>query len=208
MIVSQHLFLSDTGKVLPHWQQAFADLKAMRFADPAMVLPAPDIFWLRLRAEQPFREQLLAAREQVGQHQYVVMSDLPNDDEALAVFALGARGYCNSHASVAVLQQIATVVLQGGLWIGASLMQRMVGMSAQAVSPAPKTPAKDLAALLTPRELEVAQIVVSGASNKEIAAKLGIAERTVKSHVGAIFEKLGVRDRLQLALLIRNQSAV
>lgn len=208
MIVSHHLFLSDTGKVLPHWQQAFADLKALRFADPAMVLPAPDIVWLRLRAEQPFREQLLAAREQVGQHQYVVMSDLPNDDEALAVFALGARGYCNSHASAAVLQQIATVVLQGGLWIGASLMQRMVGMSAQAVSPAPKTPAKDLAALLTHRELEVAQIVVSGASNKEIAAKLGIAERTVKSHVGAIFEKLGVRDRLQLALLIRNQSAV
>lgn len=208
MIVSHHLFLSDTGKVLPHWQQAFADLKALRFADPAMVLPAPDIVWLRLRAEQPFREQLLAAREQVGKLPYVVMSDLPNDDEALAVFALGARGYCNSHASTAVLQQIASVVLQGGLWIGASLMQRMVGMSAQAVSPAPKTPAKDLAALLTHRELEVAQIVVSGASNKEIAAKLGIAERTVKSHVGAIFEKLGVRDRLQLALLIRNQSAV
>lgn len=208
MIVSHHLFLSDTGKVLPHWQQAFADLKALRFADPAMVLPAPDIVWLRLRAEQPFREQLLAAREQVGQHPYVVMSDLPNDDEALAVFALGARGYCNSHASAAVLQQIASVVLQGGLWIGASLMQRMVGMSAQAVSPVPKMPAKDLAALLTHRELEVAQIVVSGASNKEIATKLGIAERTVKSHVGAIFEKLGVRDRLQLALLIRNQSAV
>ncbi|MDO9422065.1 MAG: response regulator transcription factor [Herminiimonas sp.] len=208
MIVSHHLFLSDTGKVLPHWQQAFADLKALRFADPVMVLPAPDIVWLRLGAERPFREQLLAAREQVGQHPYVVMSDLPNDDEALAVFALGARGYCNSHASAAVLQQIASVVLQGGLWIGASLMQRMVGMSAQAVSPAPTTPAKDLAALLTHRELEVAQIVVSGASNKEIAAKLGIAERTVKSHVGAIFEKLGVRDRLQLALLIRNQSAV
>lgn len=179
------------------------DLKALRFGDPAMVLPAPDIVWLRLPAEQPFREQLLAAREQVGSHPYVVMSDLPNDDEALAVFALGARGYCNSHASAAVLQQIATVVLQGGLWIGASLMQRMVGMSAQAVAPAPKTPGKDLTTLLTHRELEVAQIIVSGASNKEVATKLGIAERTVKSHVGAIFEKLGVRDRLQLALLIR-----
>ncbi len=207
MIVFHHLFLSDNGKALPHWQQAFADLKALRFGDPAMVLPAPDIVWLRLRAELPFREQLLAAREQVGQHPYVVMSDLPNDDEALAVFALGARGYCNSHASAAVLQQIATVVLQGGLWIGESLMQRMIVMSAQALVPVQKAPEKDLAALLTHRELEVAQIVVSGASNKEIAAKLGIAERTVKSHVGAIFEKLGVRDRLQLALLLRNQGA-
>jgi len=208
LIVSHHLFLSDTGKVLPHWQQAFADLKTLRFGDPAMVLPTPDIVWLRLHAELPFREQLLAAREQVAQHPYVVMSDMPNDDEALAVFALGARGYCNSHASAAVLQQIASVVSQGGLWIGASLMQRMVVMSAQAVTPAPKTPEKDLTALLTQRELEVAQIVVSGASNKEIASQLGITERTVKSHVGAIFEKLGVRDRLQLALLIRNQGPV
>jgi two-component system, NarL family, nitrate/nitrite response regulator NarL len=200
--------LSDSGKVLPHWQQAFADLKALRFGDPSMVLPAPDIVWLRLHAEQPFRVQLLTAREQVGQRPYVVMSDLPNDDEALAVFALGARGYCNSHASVAVLQQIATVVLQGGLWIGESLMQRMVGMSAQAIAPAVKVPEKDITAVLTHREIEVAQIVVSGASNKEIAAQLGITERTVKSHVGAIFEKLGVRDRLQLALLIRNQSII
>ena len=204
MIVSHHLFLSDNGKVLPHWQQAFSDLKALRFGDPAMVLPAPDIVWLRLRAEVPFREQLLAAREQVAQHPYVVMSDMPNDDEALAVFALGARGYFNSHASAAVLQQIASVISQGGLWIGASLMQRMVAMSAQATLPPPRMPGKDLAVLLTQRELEVAQIVVSGASNKEVASQLGIAERTVKSHVGAIFEKLGVRDRLQLALLIRN----
>ena len=208
MIVSLHLFLSDTGKVLPHWQQAFSNLKALRFGDPAMVLPAPDIVWLRLRAEVPFREQLLAAREQVAQHPYVVMSDMPNDDEALAVFALGARGYCNSHASAAVLQQIASVISQGGLWIGASLMQRMVAMSAQATLPPQKMPGKDLAVLLTQRELEVAQIVVSGASNKEVASQLGIAERTVKSHVGAIFEKLGVRDRLQLALLIRNQGTV
>lgn len=173
-----------------------------------MVLPAPDIVWLRLRGEVPFREQLLAAREQVAQYPYVVMSDMPNDDEALAVFALGARGYCNSHASAAVLQQIASVVSQGGLWIGASLMQRMVAMSAQATLPAPKMPGKDLTALLTQRELEVARIVVSGASNKEVASQLGIAERTVKSHVGAIFEKLGVRDRLQLALLIRNQVTI
>lgn len=208
MIVPLHLFLSDTGKVLPHWQQAFSNLKALRFGDPAMVLPAPDIVWLRLRGEVPFREQLLAAREQVAQYPYVVMSDMPNDDEALAVFALGARGYCNSHASAAVLQQIASVVSQGGLWIGASLMQRMVAMSAQATLPAPKMPGKDLTALLTQRELEVARIVVSGASNKEVASQLGIAERTVKSHVGAIFEKLGVRDRLQLALLIRNQVTI
>lgn len=199
------LFLSDNGKELPLWRQAFADLRVLRCGDPTLVLPAPSLVWLRLSTGLPLREQLLRVRAQVGTRPYIVMSDMPNDDEALAVFSLGARGYCNSHAAVTVLQQIASVVLQGGLWIGASLMQKMIETSAQAsvtLSPQSK---KNLAALLTQREMEVAQIVVSGASNKEIALKLGIAERTVKSHVGAIFEKLDVRDRLQLALLIRDQ---
>lgn len=198
------LFLSDNGKELPHWRQAFADLRVLRFGDPGPVLPTPGLVWLRLSVDVPLREQLLRVRAQIGTHPYVVMSDMPNDDEALAVFSLGARGYCNSHAAAVVLQQIAGVVLQGGLWIGASLMQKMIEASAQAAI-ASLEPQKNFAALLTQREMEVAQSVVSGASNKEIALKLGIAERTVKSHVGAIFEKLEVRDRLQLALLIRDQ---
>jgi two-component system nitrate/nitrite response regulator NarL len=82
-------------------------------------------------------------------------------------------------------------------------MQHLVSRSAEVVTPA--NGARDLAAVLTQRELEVARTVVSGASNKEIARQLGITERTVKSHVGAIFEKLQVRDRLQLAMLIRDQ---
>lgn len=199
------LFLSDNGKDLPHWRQAFADLRLLRFGDPTLVLPTPSLVWLRLSADVPLREQLLRVRAQVGAQPYIVMSDIPNDDEALAVFSVGARGYCNSHAAAAVLQQIASVVLQGGLWIGASLMQKMIETSAQATVTSSPEPKKNLAALLTQREMEVALSVVSGASNKEIARKLGIAERTVKSHVGAIFEKLEVRDRLQLALLIRNQ---
>ena len=50
----------------------------------------------------------------------------------------------------------------------------------------------------------VALEVAKGATNKEIAATLGITERTVKSHLTLIFDKTGVRDRVQLALLLNN----
>ena len=55
---------------------------------------------------------------------------------------------------------------------------------------------------LTEREREVARAVARGAANKEIARELAITERTVKAHVGAILEKLGARDRLQLSLIV------
>jgi DNA-binding NarL/FixJ family response regulator len=56
--------------------------------------------------------------------------------------------------------------------------------------------------LLSERERAVALCVARGESNKEITQKLDIAERTIKAHLTTIFEKLGVRDRLQLAVLL------
>jgi DNA-binding NarL/FixJ family response regulator len=56
--------------------------------------------------------------------------------------------------------------------------------------------------MLSERERAVALCVARGESNKEITRDLNIAERTIKSHLTAIFEKLGVRDRLQLAILL------
>jgi two-component system nitrate/nitrite response regulator NarL len=53
---------------------------------------------------------------------------------------------------------------------------------------------------LSSREAQVARLVVEGRSNKEVADSLFISERTVKAHLGVLFDKLGVRDRLQLAL--------
>ena len=56
---------------------------------------------------------------------------------------------------------------------------------------------------LTKRERQVAQSVSNGLSNREIAERLNISERTVKARLTTVFQKLGVRDRVQLALLMR-----
>jgi DNA-binding NarL/FixJ family response regulator len=196
-----HCFVSAQGELLPRWRDAFpqAVARVSRGDTP------PDLVWVRLQADIPAGAQIGAMRQQFGDSPLVVLSDQPSDDEALHCFAIGARGYCNTHAVPELLRRIADVVLQGGLWIGESLMQRLLQGTARMPMPVPAGAPPDWAALLTDREREVALAVADGASNKEVARQLGITERTIKAHTGAIFEKLGVRDRMQLALVVHGR---
>ena len=160
----------------------------------------------------------LADLQEIGKSVKVIaLSDHPDDDEALSLFSAGIRGYCNSHASAANLRQVAEVVQAGGLWIGETLMKRLLTATGAALAAtrkaavAPAVAGGDSEAgtatlsRLSRREQEVARMVAGGASNKEIARRLDITERTVKAHIGAIFQKLDVRDRLQLALMVNGR---
>lgn len=192
--------------MLPRWGEAFKTGRAGKIhtSRPGSVAGKVDLVWLRLEQGVPVAVQMERLAPRLKQVPCVVLSDLPTDEEAMAAFSAGARGYCNTHAVAQVLVQVAAVVLQGGLWIGESLMQRLVSATSRVQAQASGTSAvspswsKDL----TEREYEVAATLAAGASNKEIARALGITERTVKAHVGAILEKLHVRDRLQLSLVV------
>lgn len=164
------------------------------------------LVWVRLPPDASVERTLREVSRLLGDLPMVALSDQPNDDEALVCFSV-ARGYCNTHAVPEMLRRVADVVLNGGLWIGESLMQRLLEGTARIPSPAPWDAPPDWAVLLTERERQVAVAVAEGGSNKEIARQLGITERTVKAHAGAIFEKLDVRDRLQLSLLVHGHRA-
>jgi len=69
-------------------------------------------------------------------------------------------------------------------------------------------PAAPAGEALTPREREVLQLVVEGYANKQLARRLGIAEKTVKTHVSSILQKLGVPDRTAAAVLAIRQGLV
>jgi two-component system, NarL family, nitrate/nitrite response regulator NarL len=131
----------------------------------------------------------------------VVLSNQMDQEEGLTCLEAGASGYTNALSNPAVLQQIATVVENGGLWVGPELLARLRNSLA-------RMPSSHLRELdekfsdLTPREREVALAVAAGASNKEVARTMGITERTVKAHLSAIFNRLGIRDRMQLSLLV------
>lgn len=204
-----HLFLCPHGRMLPRWSEAFHTGRAGKVRVWNSVKPGGiHVVWLRLEHGLPVASQMDALAPQLKLIPCVVLSDQPSDEEALAAFAAGARGYCNTHAAAQLLIQIAAVVLQGGLWIGESLMRRLVSATGRLqanVSVATESDgwSKDL----TDREKQVAKTLASGASNKEIARALGITERTVKAHVGAVLEKLQVRDRLQLSLIVNARSS-
>jgi len=131
-------------------------------------------------------------------HKIGFLSPAPNDDTGIFWLDRGASGYCHSFAAGSTILQMLDVISSGELWVGRSLMARLlknIGRASTASADAWKMP-------LTEREREVASLAALGESNQNIAVALGITERTVKSHLTAIFEKLGVVDRLQLALKV------
>lgn len=133
----------------------------------------------------------------------VLASPLPGDDEALGALNAGFSGHCHAYAALPHLRQVLDVVEGGELWVGRSLLTRLVrAVGAAAPRAAAAADREDWGRGLTERERAVAERAALAASNADIAAALGITERTVKAHLSAVFDKLGVADRLQLALRV------
>ena len=209
MTEPSHFFVGSQNRILARWKEAFDRASLVNLSDVS-ALPeqlGSGIVWLQMSQDQSVGAQMDLVRKQFVMLPCVVLSDRPTESEALAAFAAGARGYANSHCAAIVLLQIAAVILQGGLWIGESLMQRLVGAAAKVLVPeaALASTAKSWNLNLTDRETQVSQTLATGASNREIALALGITERTVKAHIGAVLEKLQVRDRLQLSLIVNGR---
>jgi DNA-binding NarL/FixJ family response regulator len=138
---------------------------------------------------------------------FIVLSPMPNDDEGLYLISHGVKGYCNRYISKALLVKAVELVRMGEVWVGRSLlfklMNRLSSLNpSKGEAPGVKADADAKLAKLTGREGEIAQLVGAGDSNKVIAKKLHITERTVKAHLSAIFRKTATKDRLQLGLLI------
>lgn len=194
--MSQNIFLcSGTVRPSARWLDAFPEGICHEQAGLVAAARPGDVVWVEA-AQGDWLDRLGALVKLLPGCHLVVVSMTPDSAEALAALDRGARGYCHALAVPSMFRDVELVVRHGGLWVGPELMARVVGAAGRALAPqaAAQQP------LLSEREAEVAREVVNGLSNKEIAARLGITERTVKAHMGAIFEKLGVRDRLQLVL--------
>jgi len=114
-------------------------------------------------------------------------SEIPAD--AVAALRSGARAVVFKRFAVETLMDAIRTVASGDVWMPASLQTHM---AMQLRAPA--------AGVLSPREEDVLRHVAIGLRNAEIAERLSISEETVKTHLNRIFRKLGVRDRVELAL--------
>jgi DNA-binding NarL/FixJ family response regulator len=117
-----------------------------------------------------------------------------DDDEVLwGALEAGAAGFVLKEASAEQLIEATRAVASGGAWIDPAVLPRV--LAAYRATVVPKLREASRATQLTERELDVLRQMATGASNAEIARHLFVSEATVKTHVGSIFAKLGVRDR-------------
>jgi two-component system, NarL family, nitrate/nitrite response regulator NarL len=140
----------------------------------------------------------------------LLLTAVPSDRDAVAAFKAGVRGYARRDLAAFLLRKAVAAMLAGEIWasrrVVGRLLDELTAHARLAVGDGARGQA-DLGAL-TAREREIALLIGSGAANKEIANAAGVTERTVKAHLTAIFRKLGVPDRLRLALFVSENDEV
>ena len=132
----------------------------------------------------------------------LLLSDRPDEEEGLTFIKLGISGYANTYISPARLTEAVNVISHGAVWLGQKVMQRLILETYARAKEKAVSNSEEKLKKLTKREREIAELVAQGQSNLEVAANLGITERTVKAHLSSIYEKTKTRSRLNLALLI------
>lgn len=192
--------------IIERWKQALGDDTQIHVAKSRRILVnrldslKPDQFFLDLRL--PDLKGLSGALSLIPRHNRclcLAFSAIPNDEEGIQLLKSGARAYCNRYIAPSLLTQISDLVAAGEVWLGASIMERLI----QRIDEPRQKSAQNPLANLTEREREIAIQVSRGANNKIIANELGISERTVKAHLTSVFSKTGAKDRLQLALMVK-----
>ena len=192
----QSLFIAPLHIESPRWQQAFPSAQIYSHEQE---LPA-DVHGLLIWVMLSDTFALAHIAKWVAEGARVIgLTQAEDPRQAKHVLEAGASGYLHYLAVVPVLQQVSQVVEVGGLWLGVDLMRQLVFATANMIQPTSEKAHLDL---LSAREQDVAKAVAEGKSNKEVARELDITERTVKAHLSAVFEKLHVRDRLHLVLVL------
>jgi DNA-binding NarL/FixJ family response regulator len=123
----------------------------------------------------------------------LVLTTFDEDELLWGAIEAGASGFMLKDTTAEDLIAGVTAVAGGGAWFDPAVAPRVLTAYRDLVAPARRS-AKRLEAL-TDREHDVLRLLSRGASNGEIATELYVSEATVKTHVGSIFMKLGVRDR-------------
>lgn len=152
---------------------------------------APDLVVMDLRMRRVDGISATAAlRATVAGPPVLALTTFDDDELLSGALRAGAAGFCLKDTPADDLVRAAHAVAAGGSWLDPAVTGRVLA-TYRAVAPAS---AATLDAL-TQRETEVLRAIGRGLTNGEIATELGISELTVKSHVGRIFTKLGLRDR-------------
>jgi DNA-binding NarL/FixJ family response regulator len=161
-------------------------------------LPAltPDVVLMDVR--MPVMDGIAATRglrsaSGLDEMAVLVLTTFGEDEVLWGALEAGAAGFVLKDASAEDLIAAVRAVAGGAAWFDPAVAPRLLEDYRRRVAPIGREGAR--LELLTERERDVLRLMARGATNQEIAATLYVAEATVKTHVGSIFGKLGVRDR-------------
>ena len=141
----------------------------------------------------------ICARPAGSRPRVLVLTTFDTEADAFAALRAGASGFLLKNVPPEDLLAAIRVVAEGDSVVAPSITRRLLDRFAGQLGPAPTEDPR--LAQLTEREREVLLLVAQGLSNAEIAARVHVAEATVKTHVGRILAKLQLRDRVQAVVL-------
>ncbi len=205
------IFASSSQDRLDFWKQRLSG-----FADTAFVIERldklEDVMWvgpsILVLDFDLIRPNGVASLTSIcAETKTIIIGDNISENMEWALLKAGVRGCCRSDSSPILLRRIVEAVRGGELWIRRALTCRLINELGKTME---KNKASQtsfgLLNKLTQREYDIALCIGNGESNKNIAKLCAITERTVKAHLTEIYRKLGVSDRLNLALVISADS--
>ena len=164
----------------------------------------PDILILDIC--MPAMDGLAVLREMIKAKlptRVVIFTAAIDEDQALEAIRLGVRGVVLKEMAPRHLVQCVRKVHAGEQWLEKHSIGRVLDKLLQR-----EAGAREMAGILTPREIEIAQMVARGLRNKEIAVGLAISEGTVKTHLHNIYEELRVDGRVALTLYAQQKRLI
>jgi len=176
---------------------------------PAMdATAAADVVLVDLEDETAVRESLRVARKSWPNAAVLVLVREFDFARARELVLAGARGVLTKDETAEHLVAAVGKVREHELWLDRAIVARLVDELSAEYAPLPSAATDSRMGLLTDRERQIVELVAQGLCNKSIATRLDISDNTVRHHLTSIFAKLGVHDRLALAVhAIRHRSA-
>ncbi len=205
-IVDDHTMLREGLRKILSMEDDLEVVADVDKAEQAAAMAAdsrPDVLLLDIRMPGTGGLEVIGAIHEANPSTKILMLTASDDRrDHVAALSQGARGIIMKDSAADTLVSAIRAVHEGQAWVDREITGTLLEELAHRGHPGEGQPSGPQ---LTARESEIVDLVIAGCRNREISERLQISEKTVKAHLSNIFAKLGVRDRLELAIYALNR---